>query len=152
MQSNPSLLLTGLYEPQEVKRTIRCVVHPFEKHATSQNEYTRYAADMGIILSYYSCLDDWNDEKSKSKRLYAAALKSGCEKAAALYPGKASVIRDRPISSGNCSQKSLTAKRTPGALLFAESVSNWGALSIFWTPTTTWRRMSAQGVSIRSFP
>ena len=112
-----SLLLTGLYEPQEVKRTVRCVVHPFEKHATSRNEYTRYAADMGIILSYYSCLDDWNDEKSKSKRLYAAALKSGCEKAAALYPEKASVIRDRLDALHELEKKAGDTNLTPAGVL-----------------------------------
>ena len=90
-----SLLLTSLYEPEEEVRSVRCAVHPFEKHATRQNEFTRYAADMNIILSYYSCLDDWNDEKSQSKRLYAAVLKGKNERASALYPGKAELIRTK---------------------------------------------------------
>lgn len=87
-----ALLLTSLYEPQDRLQNVRCIVHPFEKHPTRQNEYTRYAADMGIILSYYSCLDDWNDEKDMKKKLMAQVLKNKNEKAKELYSVKASVI------------------------------------------------------------
>ena len=112
-----SLLLTGLYEPEEVKRSIRCFVHPFEKHASSQNEYTRYAADMGMILSYYSCLDDWKDEKSQTKRLCAAALKGGSEKACALYPDKASVIREKLDELHALEKTAAGTDLTPAAVL-----------------------------------
>ena len=88
-----ALLLTSLYEPGETERTIRCAVHPFKKHAVRQNEYTRYAADIGIILSYYSCLDDWNDERDAGKKLMAAALSKKFEAASLRHPGKASLIR-----------------------------------------------------------
>ena len=84
-----ALLLTSLYEPEDLVRDIRCAVHPVEKHRTRQNDYTRYAADINIILSYYSCLDDWNDEKDPKKKMFAALLKSKSERACALYPEKA---------------------------------------------------------------
>ena len=90
-----ALLLTGLYEPEENERAIRCVVHPFEKHKTRQNECTRYAADMGIILSYYSCLDDWNDEKDVKKKVMAAALKKSSDAASARHPEKAALISQK---------------------------------------------------------
>ena len=89
-----ALLLTSLYEPPETLRSVRCAVHPLEKHATRQNEYTRYAADMNIILSYYSCVDDWNDEKEMKKKLMANVLRGKNEKAGSLYPEKARVIRE----------------------------------------------------------
>ena len=134
-----SLLLTGLYEPQEVKRTIRCIVHPFEKHAACQNEFTRYAADMGIILSYYSCMDDWNDEKSKSKRLFAAALKSGCEKAQALYPEKAAVIRSRLDALHKLEKKAGDTDLTPAAVL-DKAADTFGELlaEVFDCKKDTW--------------
>lgn len=88
-----ALLLTSLYEPEDAARSIRCAVHPFEKHAARQNEFTRYAADINIILSYYSCLDDWSDEKDHRKRIMAAALKARSEKACSLCPDKAELIR-----------------------------------------------------------
>ena len=112
-----SLLLTGLYEPEDVKRSIRCIIHPFEKHATSRNECTRYAADLGMILSYYSCLDDWNDEKSQSKRLFAAALKSGSDKACARYPEKASVIREKLDELHQLEKSAGSTDLTPAAAL-----------------------------------
>ena len=112
-----ALLLTSLYEPEEAKRSIRCIVHPFEKHATTRNEYTRYAADLGIILSYYSCLDDWNDEKSQTKRLFAAALKGGSEKAGALYPDKASVIREKLGELHELEKSAGSTALTPAAVL-----------------------------------
>ena len=90
-----ALLLTSLYEPPETLRSVRCAVHPLEKHATRQNAYTRYAADMNIILSYYSCVDDWNDEKEMKKKLMANVLRGKNEKAGSLYPEKARVIREK---------------------------------------------------------
>lgn len=122
-----SLLLTGLYEPEDVKRSIRCFVHPFEKHATSRNEYTRYAADVGMILSYYSCLDDWNDEKSKSKRLFAAALKNGSEKAGALYPEKARVIREK-LDELHQLEKSAGSTDLPPAAVLDKAAGIFGDL------------------------
>ena len=90
-----ALLLTSLYEPEETKRSIRCAVHPLEKHPTRQNAFTRYAADMNIILSYYSCVDDWNDEKEMKKKLMAKALHHKSEKAGSLYPEKARLIKEK---------------------------------------------------------
>lgn len=90
-----SLLLTSLYEPQDKIDSVRCIAHPVERHDTRQNEYTRYAADMNIILSYYSCLDDWNDERDAKKKVMAGLLKASSEKACSLYPEKAQVIRDK---------------------------------------------------------
>ena len=88
-----ALLLTSLYEPGETERSMRCAVHPFKKHAVRRNEYTQYAADIGIILSYYSCLDDWNDERDAGKRLMAAALANKFEEASDRHPDKAALIR-----------------------------------------------------------
>jgi hypothetical protein len=87
-----ALLLTSLYEPKERLRDVRCAVHPLEKHPTRQNEYTGYAADMGIILSYHACLDDWNDERDSKKKLMASLLRKKCEKASQIYADKAAFI------------------------------------------------------------
>ena len=114
-----ALLLTSLYEPKENERSIRCVVHPFEKHKTRQNEFTRYAADMGIILSYYSCLDDWNDEKDAGKKLMAAALKKRAEEASEKHPEKAALISQklRELRELENSSKGLDSDLSPAVLL-----------------------------------
>ena len=87
-----ALLLTSLYEPEEVKRSIRCIVHPFEKHATTRNEYTRYAADMTILLAYYSCRDDWEDEQKLKGLAVSALLKGAFTEVSSKYPEKSAVI------------------------------------------------------------
>ena len=115
-----ALLLTSLYEPEDSVRKIRCAVHPVEKHTTRQNPYTCYASDIGIILSYYSCLDDWNDEKDPKKRLFAALIKSKSEKACSLYPEKAAVIRDKLSDLNELERKARSGDDpvlSPAALL-----------------------------------
>ena len=115
-----ALLLTSLYEPEDLVRDIRCAVHPVEKHRTRQNDYTRYAADINIILSYYSCLDDWNDEKDPKKKMFAALLKSKSERACALYPEKAAVIRGKLSELGELEKRAGSREEpdlTPAALL-----------------------------------
>lgn len=56
------LLLSALYEPEISVQNIRCVAHPAHKHLSKQSVYTKYAADMNILLAYYKCMDDWKDE------------------------------------------------------------------------------------------
>ncbi len=88
-----ALLLTSLYEPEDDQSEIRCAVHPAKRHATRRNVYTAYAADMNVILSYYSCLDDWTDERKASRYALARALKSKTLALTGKYVGKMEVIR-----------------------------------------------------------
>ncbi len=69
------LLLTGLYEPETTTEKVTCIAHPLEKHTARTNLYTDYAASMNLILSYYKCKDDWNDDRKKKSYLFAKALK-----------------------------------------------------------------------------
>ena len=63
------LLLTGLYEPEKHSGSRRCIAHPTSKHTYVQNEYTDYVADMNVILTYYKCIDDWDDEHMLTRKL-----------------------------------------------------------------------------------
>ena len=83
-----ALLLTSLYETETISGCRRCAAHPVEKHLYRQNEFTDYAADMNILLSYEKCLDDWNDEHKMKKRLMAALLKSKNQHVCEQYPEK----------------------------------------------------------------
>lgn len=87
------LLLTGLYEPETDAKECRCAAHPLTKHPCGRNEFTAYAADMNILLTYYKCMDDWKDERKHLKYLYAAALSRGEKRSARRYAQKAGVIR-----------------------------------------------------------
>ncbi|MBR2950146.1 MAG: hypothetical protein IKC46_09795 [Lachnospiraceae bacterium] len=86
------VLLTGLYEPETVKSSCKCIAHPFEKHPTSINRFTEYAADMNILLSYYKCLDDWTDERKLLKLTTGAFLKKKNAYVTKQYPKKAEKI------------------------------------------------------------
>ncbi len=69
------MMLTSLYEPETREGTTRCIVHPFQKHATRVNDITDYAAHMNVLLSYYKCKDDWQDDR-KIKQLVVGKLLS----------------------------------------------------------------------------
>ena len=68
------MLLTGLYEPETTLDTCKCIAHPFEKHVFRRNIYTEYIADMNVLVSYYKCLDDWEDDRKLHKLGFAKLL------------------------------------------------------------------------------
>jgi hypothetical protein len=70
------ILLTGLYEPENTQGSRRCLAHPVTKHEYIINECTEYVADMNVVLTYYKCLDDWQDEKKLVRKIYADILMS----------------------------------------------------------------------------
>ena len=81
-----TILLTGLYEPEEAGRVTRCIVHPMIRHRERSNCYTAYAADMSILLAYRKALDDWRDEKKQSARVCALWLHGDYCRIRADYP------------------------------------------------------------------
>lgn len=87
-----ALTLNSLYEPEETALTCRCSAHPLKKQALETGEMTRYAADINVILFYYSMLDGWSDEKSLPKKLTSGAYKKEFEAACARLPGKKQII------------------------------------------------------------
>ncbi len=88
------LLLADLYQDEPVVSQCKCVAHPLEKHTTRFSRFTDYAADMNLLLSYYKCLDDWNDEKKLRKKTAASLLKTKAEQISKQYPDKSKVIED----------------------------------------------------------
>ncbi len=89
------ILLSGLYEPQTDVNTTTCVTHPLTKHTTRTNQFTEYAADMNLLLTYYKCLDDFQDEGKKSRLAMANTLKKNVKHIRKAYPKKARVISNR---------------------------------------------------------
>ncbi len=83
------MLLTSLYEPETETGRSNCIAHPFEKHATSINVFSDYAADMNILLTYFKCIDDWEDEKKCDKFLLGEILRPAYRKIRKIYPDKA---------------------------------------------------------------
>ena len=89
------ILLTGLYEPEETTDISRCVAHPFEKHSTCWNIFSEYAADINIILSYYKCKDDWEDEHKKKSYMTCKLLESKVNLIREKYPEKVDLIASK---------------------------------------------------------
>lgn len=69
-----AILLSSLYEPNTKKEMTHCLIHPVQKHLQYRNECIDYAAKMTIVLSYFKCLDDWQDEKKIVQNIYGKTL------------------------------------------------------------------------------
>ena len=89
------MLLSGLYEPPTRKGTTRCIVHPVFRQPVRKNSATEYGADMNVLLTYYKCMDDWEDERKLLRRGYAGLLGGSLKRVTDRYPEKARNIRDR---------------------------------------------------------
>ncbi len=81
-----ALFLSALYEPDEMVEEFRCVVHPTGKRPLLRNKFIEYAADMTILLSYLKCIDDWQDEKKRSRLGYAKILEKRLPEIRKRYP------------------------------------------------------------------
>lgn len=87
------VLLSALYEPPTQKGTTRCVIHPVCKQPVRKNEATEYGADMNVLLTYYKCMDDWEDEKKFAALGYGKILQRKNNRLSRRYPEKAEKIR-----------------------------------------------------------
>ena len=102
-----ALLLTGLYEPETISGQGRCLAHPMQKHCYRQNPYFDYAADMNILLTYYKCLDDWNDEKKASARLLSFLLKGKMRKLSVAKQEKSRKIKELLEQLSSCEKENI---------------------------------------------
>lgn len=116
------LFLSSLYEPEEKEEEFRCAVHPVHKKRMTVNAFTEYAADMTIVLSYFKCLDNWQDDRSYISKKYADVLERAYQKIKKQYPRQceciASSIRElsriekdasaMPDDAVNCSGRMLS--------------------------------------------
>lgn len=89
-----SIVLSGLYEPEEQSGREICINHPFKKHDWILSEAADYAADMNVMLAYHLCMDSWRDEKKPLALAEAALIKKGYEKVLKLYPEKCEFVGD----------------------------------------------------------
>ena len=70
-----AVLLMSLYEPEEFGGKNSCALHPITRRYWIDNDFVRYAADMNVALSYYNCLDDWQDDGKRSAKWLAESYK-----------------------------------------------------------------------------
>ena len=86
------MTLSDLTDSEETKGMERCVPHPVREHAYTVTPFTAYAADMQMMLAYYSALDDQADEGKGSSALKKTEpyMKELAEK----YPRQDIVLRN----------------------------------------------------------
>ncbi|MCM1083211.1 MAG: DUF5685 family protein [Clostridium sp.] len=89
-----AILLSALYEPETTRRSRHCMVHPVRKHFYFSNDMIDYAADMCLLLSYYKCLDDWQDDKNFARLTYSAVSRKHVREICKKYPIQAQAIRE----------------------------------------------------------
>lgn len=86
------VLLSGLYDCDTELESFRCFLHPLKKRNSRINQFTSYAADMNLLLTYFKCADDWDDEKKLTSRIYGKLIKRKAKKVMETYPEKAEII------------------------------------------------------------
>ena len=89
-----ALLLMSLYEPEETAGEKTCLMHPLKKRPWVDNPYIQYAADMNVVLSYYNCLDDWQDDGKVGAKLLAQQFGKHVPEIEARYPRQCKAIED----------------------------------------------------------
>lgn len=70
------ILLNALYEEPLQEDRQNCILHPLEKHDMLFNSISDYTASMGLLLTYYKLLDNWQDDKDSKSRTFAKSLRN----------------------------------------------------------------------------
>ena len=89
-----ALLLMSLYEPEETVGKRACSLHPIRPRPWTENEFTRYAADMNVALAYYNAVDDWYDDHNVGAKAAAAVLEPHLKSIRDRYPRQCQAIED----------------------------------------------------------
>ncbi len=87
-----ALLLMSLYEPEEETGPLHCAAHPLCRRNWVDNDLICYAADMNVVLAYYNCLDDWNDDGKHTAKAMAKAMEKKLPAIQARYPRQCQAI------------------------------------------------------------
>lgn len=100
-----AILLTALYEPETMRSSCRCIVHPVGKKNYLSNNAIKYAADMNLVLSYYKCLDDWADDRDFLRLSYSGMIRNKVKCIKEKYSDKVAIIRDKIKELAACEAK-----------------------------------------------
>jgi len=99
------ILLNGLYEPNLREENHFCALHPMRRHQMCLNSISEYAADIGILLSYYNLMDDWKDDKNTKSKMLAMGIKKYFNAVQQHYPEKAMAIETYVRELASCEEK-----------------------------------------------
>lgn len=86
------ILLTGLYELEDVSKEFVCPLHPGKKRRDRINAATEYAAEMNVMLAYHNLEDDWRDDKAYVKYTISQVIKKDYKRIVEKYPRQAEAV------------------------------------------------------------
>ena len=89
-----ALLLMSLYEPEEEAGEKACALHPIRKRPWIDNKFVQYAADMNVVLGYYNCLDDWEDDGKFSAKILAGQFGKHLKEIEDRYPRQCQAVEE----------------------------------------------------------
>lgn len=103
-----ALLLQSLYEPEETLGDRACLLHPVSKRGWVDSKFVRYAADMNVLLAYYNCRDDYEDEGKPSAKLMAGVFGKTLPELEEKYPRQCQAVKSclqqlQTLEAENCS-------------------------------------------------
>lgn len=87
-----SILLQSLYEPDIDTQNFHCLIHPLKTKHGFSSKAIEYAADMDIILSYHSLMDNYRDDNSRLSGMAANLLKKDYDRIKVKYPRQTAAI------------------------------------------------------------
>lgn len=111
------LVLSGLYESEITETSSRCIMHPMKQHIARTSEFSKYGADMTIVLTYLKCKDDWQDEHKQSSHILQSALRKKYEALKNVYPEKikrieAALQENDELEQQSCTDLDVLASKT----------------------------------------
>lgn len=109
-----AMLLMSLYEPEEISGKNACCIHPISKRPWIENKYITYAADMNLLLAYYNCKDDYEDDGSALSKVAMKALETHILRLQQQYPRQAQAVEQglqelAALEETNCENPDLPA-------------------------------------------
>lgn len=103
-----SMLLCGLYEPDETCGEERCALHPAKPHPWVSTAFDRYVADMSILLSYQRCEDDWKDDHKYTSLALKSMLAKQYADVSARYPRQSVAVAHSLQQLAKCEEANCT--------------------------------------------
>ncbi|MFI3312486.1 MAG: DUF5685 family protein [Eubacteriales bacterium] len=89
-----TMLLNAMEEPDEMAETGRCIVHPWKPHQFWHSRVTQYCALLNVALTYYKCLDDWQDDRNAGKLALSKWFAPSWNVLQTQYPRQATAIAE----------------------------------------------------------
>lgn len=86
------LVLSSLYEPEEAAGAARCATHPAKPQPWWTSEYTAYAADLNVALTYHKLRDDWLDDGARLQKGLMDQLQGAYDQVKARLPRQCAAI------------------------------------------------------------